>query len=108
MSAVQQMDLLEALARREAGQDLAIAHADTETTRCDLDSFIRSSTRARRGWSDMETSWVATSECGRDHCTGSRNRGSLEASQRGEPCMPALRAQVRAEVFPSEISAPLV
>ena len=30
MSAVQQMDLLEALARREAGQDLAIAHADTD------------------------------------------------------------------------------
>ena len=30
MSAVQQMDLLEALARREAGQDLAIEWANTE------------------------------------------------------------------------------
>jgi hypothetical protein len=29
MSAVQQLDILEAIARREAGQDLVIEHADT-------------------------------------------------------------------------------
>lgn len=30
MNAALQMDLLEALARREAGQDLVVAHADTD------------------------------------------------------------------------------